>query len=192
MVRAKQNSYTLRKDSVSKVHFSGGLMEAHFIYNNIHTGEYAQKDVKIRENDATLGKDLYNLLDSYEGELKTYLEYRFTALWDNYDHLTKRTDILADTAEAPAEQQEAMSHKKETTVYALTMFQKMLQNLRDKEGSSWDNDEAEFNEMLKFVRNALSALESHTPTVETIQTQIVDPLKGKWKKFQTNNIKTFP
>ncbi|MDR0650134.1 MAG: hypothetical protein LBG59_01670 [Candidatus Peribacteria bacterium] len=180
------------------------------MYNNTHTGESAKKDVKIRENNNTLGEKLYNLLDGNEGDLKTYLEYRFTALWDNYDHLTKRSDLLSGTEEATVtltdeqksllseektsliqEQQEKLTQKKELTVYSLTMFQQLLKNLREEEGTSRDDDEKEFNEMLKFVRDALHSLENHTPSEEEIQDKIITPLKAKWKSFQKNNIKTF-
>jgi hypothetical protein len=37
IVEAKTSGYTLRQDAVSKLTFSSGLMEAHFMYNNIHT-----------------------------------------------------------------------------------------------------------------------------------------------------------
>ncbi|MDR2540233.1 MAG: hypothetical protein LBD11_00160 [Candidatus Peribacteria bacterium] len=66
IIRAKQNGYELRHDAVSKLNFSGGLMEVHFMYNNIHTGESAKKDKKVWENDKELGHDLYSLLDSNE------------------------------------------------------------------------------------------------------------------------------
>jgi hypothetical protein len=70
------------------------------------------------------------------------------------------------------------------------MFQKVLQNLREKEGTSRDNDEKEFNEMLKFVRDAIYSLERHTPTEETINKEIIAPLREKWKNFQKWNIST--
>jgi hypothetical protein len=168
-------------------------MEVHFMYNNTHTGKSAKTDKKVREEESKLGHDLYHLLGKNEGDLKTYLEWRFHELRDNYDHLTKRNDLLSDTEEAKnltTEQQEALTKKKENTVYSLTMFQQVLKSLREKEGSSWDDDEKEFNEMIKFVRDAIASLERHTPAEETINQKIITPLKNKWKKFQKNNIAT--
>jgi hypothetical protein len=37
IIEAKKSGYTLRQDAVSKLNFSSGLMEAHFMYNNIYT-----------------------------------------------------------------------------------------------------------------------------------------------------------
>jgi hypothetical protein len=51
---AKQNGYELRQDAVSKLNFSSGLMEAHFMYNNIHTGESAKKDMTVWADDKEL------------------------------------------------------------------------------------------------------------------------------------------
>ncbi|MDR2540234.1 MAG: hypothetical protein LBD11_00165 [Candidatus Peribacteria bacterium] len=97
---------------------------------------------------------------------------------------------LSDTKDLTAEEQEILSQKKESTVYSLTLFQQMLKNMREKEGTTWDDDEKEFNEMLKFVRDALSSLERHTPNAEELEKNIISPLKTKWRKFQSENIST--
>jgi hypothetical protein len=60
---------------------------------------------------------------------------RFHALRDDFDHLTKRNDVFSNKEETnlTSEQQETFTTKKENTLYSLTMFQKVLQNLREKE-----------------------------------------------------------
>jgi hypothetical protein len=188
---AKQDGYELRKDAVSKLNFSSGLMEAHFMYNNIHTAQSVKKDMKVRADNTELGTELYTLLHSNQGDLKTYLEVRFYTLRGDFDHLTKRNDLLVESEDAKnvsSEQKELLDKKKETTIYSLRMFEKVLENLREKEGTSRNDDEKEFNEMLKFVRNAIVSLERHTPSEETITTNIIAPLREKWRIFQRWNL----
>jgi hypothetical protein len=121
-------------------------MEIHMMANNTTTDQSAKKDIVVRNDSNALGEQLYDLLDGNEGDLQTYLSTRLMSLRGNYDHLTKRTNILPDTppAQQTPEQTETLKTEKENTIYSLRGLEQMLENMRVKEGTSWDDDEAEF------------------------------------------------
>lgn len=182
VISAKKQWRELHSKPFSKSRRSnGGMMEAHFVSWS------AEKDmIFLDKEDNKLSSELRDILDGHETEYMQFLTTRIQKKWNQYDFLTKKESVIKTDPSKEKEGAGIDKIKMWNIIYGLESFKKLVENLKQAEWDSRDDDDREFVAILKHIKNSLYTLEQH-PWIsrEDLQAKIFAPLQKKREAYRT-------
>ena len=180
--KAKKLWYELETECVSRKHFGNWHMELHLISGS------SEADRTIWGNDGDYNKILWEELDDFIGdnewEYKTYLTNRIKAKWQELDSLTKTetTNLNKKWKQnlTEKEKEQAVLHKQQM-LYGIWLLEKMVNNYRETEWDSWDNDDRDLVQIKNLIRNAKDSINnSDILDDDAINRIFIEPIWSKW------------
>ncbi len=192
LIRAKKLWYELETECVTKKWLWKWHVELH-----LNSGS-SEVDWTVWWNGGSyngiLWEKLDNFIDSNEWEYVKYLTKRVMSKWQELDSLTKIETTNVDKEwgqDLTEEEKEQAKLHKEQVLYWISLFEKMVDNYKESEWDSWDNDDRDLEAIKKLINNAKASIENSRNINDNIITEkFIDPIREKWASFK-NISKTY-
>ena len=184
--KAKNLWYELEPECITKKWLWKWHVELHL---NSWSSEV---DWPIWENDEsyneTLGEKLDNFIDSNISEYIKYLTKRVKTKRQELDTLTKTETTNLDKKWqqnlSDKEKEQAELHKIQV-LYGIWLLEKMVDNYRETEWDSRDNDDRDLIQIKKLIRNAKASINnSNNLDDEAIIKNFINPIWRKWASIK--------